>query len=377
MRIRVASHTWAVVLAASVLAGCGIHSQASLTSAHQASQSAKSSITIADGQVFKLPVPTSFDVGRPVSVADTQLGILYILPPHWLSAQNPWQLWLAPATGASDISRDSVLVAQWHFVHQTLSIADVTQNVALIVASPTPGIVSKAALWSVNLETGSVAKLHTWNPSQLSGPPFVSGRGVAAWWNPGTATATTLNLVSGARQTLVGVASAQALSFTNGGLAINGTPVALPFLKPYNHTLPKGYQWAYPAGALNPIVAVPKSWIIRSFVGQNSIGITASNPSQPSQHMVASLDACVACFSPANNTGVSGPDSPLLGVPVGTKFVWLSDHAVAYTLPGSANATEYKLQVTEPNGGVVDASVTLPASLKREATTILNSLWWP
>jgi len=49
---------------------------------------------------------------------------------------------------------------------------------------------------------------------------------------------------------------------------------------------------------------------------------------------------------------------------VGTKFVWLSDHAVAYTLPGSANATEYKLQVTEPNGGVVDASVTLPASLK-------------
>ncbi len=362
-----------------VAVGCGATHSSSATAVKTATAVAKPGkpITIADGHTFQLSVPSTVDANKPLSVADTELGILYLLPPHWITSQTQWQLRLAPTTGATDIARDSVLVATWNLRHATLSIADVTQNVALVIASPAPGVGAKASLWAVNLENGQRTNLHAWNPAQLSGPPFVAGRGVVAWWNPGTATATAADLLTGTRQNLVGVASAEDLSFINGALAINGTPVALPFLKPFTHVLPKGYQWAYPTGALNPIIAVPDSWVVTSFTGQNSVGILAVNPAHPSQHVKASLDACVACFAPAENTGVTGPDSPLLGVPAGTAFVWLSDHAVAYTLPGTTTATTYKLQVTEPNGGVVDAAATLPTNLKREATTILNSLWWP
>ncbi|PSR35569.1 MAG: hypothetical protein C7B46_00865 [Sulfobacillus benefaciens] len=360
-------------------AGCGATHASSANAAKIPRAMAKPGkpIAIADGHTFQLSVPSALDANKPVSVADTELGILYLLPPHWITSQTRWQLRLAPTTGTADIARDSVLMATWTLPHTTLSIADVTQNVALVIASPAPGVGAKASLWAINLENGQRTNLHAWNPAQLSGPPFVAGRGVVAWWNPGTATATVADLLTGARQNLVGVASAEDLSFINGGLAINGTPVALPFLKPFTHVLPKGFKWAYPAGALNPIIAVPDSWVVTSFTGQNSVGILAVNPAHPSQHVKASLDACVACFAPTENTGVTGPDSPLLGVPAGTAFVWLSDHAVAYTLPGTSTATTYKLQVTEPNGGVVDASATVPTSLKGEATTILNSLWWP
>ena len=341
---------------------------------------ASSEILVHYGRTYRLSVPQSVR-HQTIGVADTPKGVVLLLPPEWVASDHiQWTLAMANPNSASPdlLNRGARVLAhlQASGPGQSMNLVAITAGYALITESASPGANGSAVLWGVNLTTGRVRALHHWNPSRINGLPFVAGRGVVAWWDAGTGHGTALDLATGQSVQVPDVGSAEVLGWQNGTLWANGAPVHLPFLSPYPDTLPSGYRWlGRPA-----IIAVPAGWTMLPNVSGDQIA--AGSPSDLRSKVVVSTSHCEGCYragvvSNRLNT-VSGPDSPELQLPLGTLLFWLSDHAIAYTLPTTTPGYRtFGVTVTGPQGGMVVARVTVPIHDKKMATTILNSLRWP
>ncbi|MCL4521385.1 MAG: hypothetical protein M1415_07355 [Firmicutes bacterium] len=346
----------------------------------QPSKKASSLIRVRYGRTYQVSVPASVR-HQTIGIADTPKGVVLLLPPHWVSADpTNWIVALAsPKESSSNLlSRGAHVLARLNPIvrGQSMNLVAITDGYALITESMSANGEGSVVLWSVDLTTGAVRRLHQWDLDQVSGLPFVSGRGVVAWWDSGTGHGTALDLATGESVTIPDIGSAEALGWENGTLWANGSPIHLSFLTPYVHALPRGYQWLGDP----PIVAIPQSWN-RAAASANDETM-AQNGSNTQEDVVVTTSHCEGCYLAGHVSNrvnaVSGPDSPELQVPKGTLLFWLSDHAIAYTLPTTLRGYRtYGVTVTAPQGGMVRAQVTVPVADMKVATTILNSLWWP
>ncbi len=352
-----------------------------LLSRHE-KQAAAGTIRVRWGRGYRLPIPASVR-HQAIGIADTPRGVLMLLPPGWLaSSRSQWLLALSRyhpspqnlAAGARVVAR----LATGKYSAQ-MTLAAITGGYALIAEQYPPGTRRDARLLSVDIDSGRTQRLHVWDPGRFSGLPFVDGRGVVAWWDAGTGHATALQLSSGKTVTIPGVGSGQALDWQNGMLWADGAPVRLPYLHAYRHPLPHGYRWL----GSPPIIAVPSNW--QTHPSSNTGTVEAANSRRPRMRVVVEVSHCGGCFLPAHILGgggagntVEGPESPELSIRAGARLLWLSDHAIAYTLPSPYRGYgTYGVTVNGPQGGVVKAVITLPKEDKKTATTVLNSLWWP
>jgi len=321
---------------------------------------------------------------RAIGVADTPQGVLLLLPPSWVGrTQKTWLVAMVRPNPESSnlLNRGARILAQLTPAvgNQTMSVSAITEGYALVTASMSADGGDSEVLWSVNLTTGQLRRLHQWDLDQTNGPPFVAGRGVVAWWNQGTGHGTAVDLATGESQVVPDIGSAAALGWQNGALWANGTAVRLSFLTPYVHRLPAAYRWL----GSPPVIAIPDTWQ-QSFNGSNvsDEAVSASQSLGSPVKVVVTVSHCEGCYLPGQVSNrvnsLSGPDSPELTLPAGTLLFWLSDHAIAYTLPTTVvGYRTYGVTVTGPQGGMVRAEVTVPPADKGVATTILNSLWWP
>lgn len=349
---------------------------------HPAKPAAAGTIQVRWGRMYSLPVATSIR-HQAIGIADTPRGVLMLLPPGWLaSTRSQWLLALSrrrpsPANLAAGGRVVARLATGKHSSEMTL--AAITGGYALVTVQYPPGTRQDAQLLSVNIASGRMRRLHAWNPSRFSGLPFVDGRGIVAWWDPGTGHATAVQLSSGKTVTIPGVGSGQALDWQNGMLWADGAAVHLPFLQAYHHRLPSGYRWL----GNPPIIAVPSGW--KTQISPTAGTMVATDSRQPQMRVSVKVSHCGGCYLPAQIIGggsagntVEGPESPELSVRAGTRLLWLSDHAIAYTLPAPYRRYRaYGVTVSGPQGGMVKAVITLPKAAKKTATTVLNSLWWP
>lgn len=338
-------------------------------------------ITIEDGRLFRLKEPAEESSFGSVSIADTPLGILYLLPPGWHRRQSTWDLYLAPVPGTRNIEQDSNRVAviggrdsgQWR-------ITALTRQFVLLLNSPPPGMNGEDRLFSVDTYSGRVSQIFSWNPSQANGEPFVVVRGVVAWWVSGTGHAVALDLSSGQKATLAGLSSPSALAVSQGALTVNGKVLSLPFLKPYRHRLLPGYQWAYPHGANRPVIAVPTNWnIITPLSAGTGTELRAHLATNPHERLTVWRSSCSQCFDPATEPGenVIGTDSPLLLSPPATTYTWLSAHQILFVTKYKNGWATYSRSLVSIPAGQLGARVTVPQSQKTVALRILKSLWIP
>lgn len=344
-----------------------------------ATTGASSRIEVEYGRRYVFTVPRSVR-HQTIGVADTPKGVVLLLPPEWMSSDgHNWTVAIAKPKGPSAnlLSQGARVLARIapHSLGQSLSLVAVTQGYALVTENAAGGDGAKAYLWSIDLINGHERLVRRWNPGRVEGAPFVAGRGVVAWWDAGTGHATALDLSSGQTQTLLNIGSANALGWQNGGLFANGAQISLKFLVPYGHHLATGYKWL----GSPPLMAIPRSW---RAVPNSQGSVQAVDPSDSRTRVVVTVSHCEGCYRAGQVSNrinaVSGPDSPELQLPSGTRLFWLSDHAIAYTLPATAPGYRtYGVTVTAPQGGEVSARVTVPIADKATATTMLNSLWWP
>lgn len=340
---------------------------------------ASSQITVRYGRPYVLSVPKPVR-HQTIGLADTPKGVVLLLPPGWTTTEraDTWMLAMAkPDAQASDLLQGGgrVLTTLTVARGRVLQLTAITDGYALLLESDASSSPGESVLWSVNLRTGATGRLHQWQSDQVDGLPFVSGRGVVAWWDPGTDHGTAVDLSTLHSVTIPQIYSADALGWEDGSLWANGASVELPFLKPYVHVLPKDYQWV----GSEVRMAVPDSWVVSPTTGNVTV---AHAPGSGTVRAVVTTSHCVGCYVAAQISNrvnaVAGPDSPELSLPSGTRLFWLSDHAIAYTLPQTTPGYQtYGVTVTEPQGGEVRAEVTVPVRQMHTATIILNSLWWP
>jgi hypothetical protein len=284
---------------------------------------------------------------------------------------------LPNATSTALLSRGAHVLARMTVqpAHD-MNLVAITDGFALVTELPQTGGGATATLWSINLTTGATRRMYQWLPSRVNGVPFVSGRGIVAWWDVGTGHATAFDLATNQTVTVANIASADDLGWQDGSLWANGSPVRLPFLTPYSHLLPVGYHWL----GSPPLVAIPDGW--QASGPEESDGVKAVDTRNANASIVVTTSHCEGCYLAGRVSNganaVSGPDSPELQLPTGTLLYWLSDHAIAYTLPATKPGYKtFGVTVTAPEGGQVQAEVTVPVAEKSLATTMLNSLWWP
>lgn len=186
---------------------------------------------------------------------------------------------------------------------------------------------------------------------------------------------------TGKQQTISWPSEPSALEVVAGGVQVSNKFVPAALVNhPQYPPLPSGFHWVYLCQSQYPVLRVPKNWtVIKQLPGGSSEGVIASNPANPNEKVTVWLNACTGCYEPTaiSDQLVQSFDSPLLGVQKVETYVWLNDHAVAYTLPSSKTGPypTYGLTMTFPvQSGDEEVKVNVPASDKQLATAILDGI---
>ncbi|MCY0881431.1 MAG: hypothetical protein OWS74_05485, partial [Firmicutes bacterium] len=227
-----------------------------------------SKIFLWDAKKFYFFAPKDWMKLPPPSVADTPWGVLYLLPPHWLSHESQWTLYLSPSSGTANLLEDRLMVAHWKSPDTAdLRIADVTGNFCLLIGNSAPGINSQYRLWAVNLQTDTKQCVHQWNPAHIEGVPFIAGCGMVLWWNEKSSTATALQLSDGHQETIANVSSLQNIAWKSlressaAKSTLSGPqPHSVGFFSEKAPAMPTGYYAVPFSAGGESMLTLPDTW---------------------------------------------------------------------------------------------------------------------
>jgi hypothetical protein len=125
-----------------------------------------------------------------------------------------------------------------------------------VFTSPHP-----AAVWAFDLRS---VHAHVVQVGSTASSTLLVGRGVVAWADAGKVTVEELS--TGRRAgpfTVPALASGgPGVWWQDGTVETNQGALPIPFLAPYTHTLPAGYQWARIGNTPHPIIVVPGSFTV-------------------------------------------------------------------------------------------------------------------
>lgn len=351
--------------------------------------------------VYSIPVPSTDKVGdlTNVTALDVPGGILWMTPPGFPDqARVPIAtavLWFTPASNEDTSIWTRATLLHQFTENQDPHIVGVTDGYVIVEwesngtrGSTTAGSTNTSNnhsaanrsdekhVVSYSIKDGHQVNIGTY--TKLAETTW--GHGAFAWTDS-KYNVHVVQVSTGTEQTISWSTQPSSLQIVPGGIDVSQQFIKLALVKHAKYaSVPSTFKPVYLGQAKKPVIYVPPNWTkVQQLPGGSSQGVTASNPNDPNEKVSVFLNACAGCYDPTVTSAqiINSFDSPLLGAEKGENYVWLNDHAVAYTVP--PNKTEpyptYGLTLTFPlQSGDEEIKVSVPSRDKQLAKDILNGV---
>lgn len=311
-----------------------------------------------------------------VQVAGSPHGVVLALPPHFplpngSLSPSAWSVWVDRPTSSTGVNllAGAQQVAVLPASVSTLQLRDLT------------GTGSYAVFWSRGPEAVWALNLSGTKPSfreigAATSSLVVTGRSAVAYRaaNGGVQVDDLKTGQQAGPFTVASSASGIPFWWSNGTVTTAAGPLSIPFLPPYTHTLPSGYQWAKIGQGPASVLAVPHSYQLTQLPGGSSEGVKATDPTNPGYSVTVWRNGCAGCYNPGilaqGLVALANTPYPYGPVPAGETI--LPHNAVLITHGSSED-----LIISLPMDGNIEITITDATAHPNRTREILSTVWYP